>query len=99
MFCLLYRDFQQQQVLQIIHKTDENKRNMHKDYQSLSNNNTKKSLILPLIEDKVWGQTYSPVRVICMVPTLWPKKKYTMKVMLYYKKQNKNTIPTNEDRQ
>ena len=32
------------------------------------------------IEDKPWGEIYDPVRVWCVVPTLWPKKKFVMEV-------------------
>ena len=35
---------------------------------------------LPLIEDKPWGEIYDQPRVICLVPTLWPKKKFVMEV-------------------
>ena len=35
---------------------------------------------LPLIKDKPWGQKYTKPRVVCLVPTLWPKKKFVMEV-------------------
>ncbi|ETO24201.1 hypothetical protein RFI_12958 [Reticulomyxa filosa] len=33
------------------------------------------------IADKKWGEIYMPHRVWCLVPTLWPKKMDTMKVI------------------
>lgn len=35
---------------------------------------------IPLVEDKPWGQKYSRPRLVCLVPTLWPKKKFVMEV-------------------
>lgn len=36
------------------------------------------------IEDKPWGEIYNPIRVWCVVPTLWPKKKFVMEVRMMY---------------
>ena len=35
---------------------------------------------LPLVEDLPWGQKYDRPRLVCLVPTLWPKKKFVMEV-------------------
>ena len=35
---------------------------------------------LPLVEDKPWGDKYDRPRLVCLVPTLWPKKKFVMEV-------------------
>ena len=35
---------------------------------------------LPRVEDKPWGEKYDRPRLVCLVPTLWPKKKFVMEV-------------------
>ena len=35
---------------------------------------------LPLVNDLPWGQQYDRPRLVCLVPTLWPKKKFVMEV-------------------
>eukprot|EP01084_Bolivina_argentea_P072737 132052_1 len=36
---------------------------------------------IPLIKDKPWGAKYDTPRVVCLVPTLWPKKKFVMEAI------------------